>query len=264
MFHKFKNRVKLSATLKAETGLYVGAGQESFSPLAVQGSVMKNANGHPYIPGSSLKGVLRSFLESVQNNVYNEKSAQDCVSCNRELDDKEARKAKGDPEDVAVYIEQNSCPACRLFGSGIMAGKLKFADATLKTPEAWLGTEVRTGNAIDRDTHTVIDRALFDTEVIPSGTEFLFRVSAENLTGKEATIFSELMLHFAEGGISVGGRSRAGLGVVSVKDIMTALFYMDKENKKSYIPKKEEWVGIEGLVQRLSDEGVAYVQESKQ
>jgi len=257
MFHQFKNRVKLSATLKAETGLYVGAGQESFSPLAIQGAIMKNTNGYPYIPGSSIKGVLRSFLESVQN----EELTQNCVSCKNELGDKKAREAKGDPKEVAAYIGTYSCPACRLFGSGIMAGKLKFADATLKTPEAWLGTEVRTGNAIDRDTHTVVDRALFDTEVIPSGTEFLFRVSAENLTKEEAKMFSELMLYFAGGGITVGGRSRAGLGTISIKSIMTEIFYMDKKNKNPYMPEKKE-CKIEGLAELLSNKGVAYVQKS--
>jgi len=241
MYHLFKNRITLSATLKAETALYIGAGQKNFTPMAVQGSLLKNQRNEPYIPGSSLKGVLRSFLESVQG----EEEKAKCVSCTKDkeksLSDKTARfnkiqelKAETGREDgdalLAEYITANSCPACRLFGSGIMAGKLKFADATLLHPEAWMGTELRTGNAIDRDTHTVVTStgALFDTEVIPSGTEFSLRIVAENLTQEEAAMFSELLEYFAQGGITVGGRSRAGLGMVSLKEIEVEVSYMEK------------------------------------
>ena len=232
MYNQFINRVKLSATIKARTGLYIGAGQGSYSPLETQCPVVKTKQGYPYIPGSSLKGVLRSFLESVQCNIDNVILSQNCVSCNNSLAKKEDREAwvkrygsedaDGGTKRLAMYIEQGSCPACRLFGSPIMAGKLKFADATLKNQKK--ETEKRMGNAIDRDTHTAVSGALFETEVIPTGTEFSLLVIAENLTKEEAEIFSELMEYFADGGITIGGRARAGLGIISVKDFVTEVF----------------------------------------
>jgi len=232
VFDRFKNRFILRGTLRAETALYIGAGQESFTPLAVQGSLLKNVQGEPYIPGSSLKGVLRSFLESISDK-------GDCVCCGnklkgkRERDDKIAElKRNGDRDDgdalLAEYIDKNSCLACRLFGSGIMAGKLKFADAQLENSDAWIRTELRTGNAIDRDTHTTATSALFDTEVIPSGTKFSFRIAAENLGREELLIFGEIVQYFTQGGISVGGRSRAGLGQVSVSDISAEYHFIQK------------------------------------
>jgi CRISPR-associated RAMP protein (TIGR02581 family) len=261
MFHRFKNRIALSAVLKAETALYIGAGQESFSPLAVQGCVLKDGKGLPYIPGSSLKGVLRSFLESVTD------SACERGACAKKLKDKKKRQTKmyelaAKPENkgrngdelLAEYIASKafSCIACRLFGSGVMAGKVKVADATLRTPGDWVGTDLRTSNAIDRDTHTTAHSALFDTETIPSGTEFAFRVIAENLTAEEAQYFGELFGYFAQGGIAVGGRSRAGLGGVSVAgdDLKITVSYL---KQGEFVPVTEELpdIAIENVAKKL-------------
>ena len=95
-----------------------------------------------------------------------------------------------------------------------MAGKVKLSDARVN---AQVRMDVRKGNAIDRDSHTVASAALFETESVPAGTEFSFRVDAENLTQKEAENLMKLMDVFAEGEITVGGRSRAGLGKVMLE-----------------------------------------------
>jgi len=245
MFNRFRSRAVLSATLKAETPLYIGAGQESFSPMAVQGSILKNNMELPYIPGSSIKGVLRSFLESVQ-------PAQNCVCCNGELKGKKDREAHGSAEQLAAYIADadHSCLACRLFGSGVMAGKVKCADAALKDPGAFLRTELRSGNAIDRDTHTTASGALFDTEAIPAGTEFSLRMTAENLLEDEARAFSDLLAYFARGGITVGGRSRSGLGQVSVDEdgISLDFYYL---NGKDYAPARKK-IALKDLAKEVT------------
>jgi len=256
MYHQFKNRVKLTATLKAETALYIGAGQESFSPMAVQGSLLKDQHGYPCIPGSSLKGVLRSFLESVQEE---EKYCERGQRCAQKYETKEKRKKeKGNLSDAAFAknIYADACAVCRLFGNGVMAGKLKFADARLANIAAWLGTELRTGNAIDRDTHTTVAGVLYDTEVIPAGTEFKLRITAENLSEEEARIFSQLMRHFANGGITVGGRSRAGLGTVEADQIAVEVFYM---KPKQFAPEKEVAPSLEELAEFLAERKAAYV-----
>jgi len=242
MFNRFRNRVVLEATLKAETPLYIGAGQESFSPMAVQGSVLKNSAGMPYIPGSSIKGVLRSFLESVQ-------PIQNCVCCNGDFKGKNERTAFGTAEQLAKYLskKENSCLACRLFGSGVMAGKVKIADAALQDSDAFLRTELRSGNAIDRDTRTTASGALFDTEAIPAGTAFSLRVTAENLTVEEARAFRDLLLYFADGGIPVGGRSRAGLGQVRVDGIALTLYYL---NGTDFAPKPKK-IELANLVEEV-------------
>ena len=43
MFQKFYNRIELQATIVADTALYIGAGEASFDPGAIQGALLKNA-----------------------------------------------------------------------------------------------------------------------------------------------------------------------------------------------------------------------------
>ena len=211
MFDRFQNRIRIDATLAVESGLHIGAGEDSFQPTAINGAVLKNASGQPYIPGSSLKGVLRAYLAAVMDEP-GKSSVTDSLGTK---DDREKWKdnAKGDDKDMmlAQHIEEQSTLTERLFGSQLMAGKVKISDAQ---PAAAIRTEIRKGNAIDRDTHTVADKALFDTEFVPSGTIFSFRVDAENLTKDEAMVFLDLLDAFADSSITVGGRSRAGLGQV--------------------------------------------------
>ena len=54
----------LEATLVLETGLHIGAGDGEIHIGGIDNTVMKHPiSGEPYIPGSSLKGKIRSLLE---------------------------------------------------------------------------------------------------------------------------------------------------------------------------------------------------------
>ena len=54
----------LEATLVLETGLHIGAGDGEIHIGGVDNTVIKHpVSGEPYIPGSSLKGKIRSLLE---------------------------------------------------------------------------------------------------------------------------------------------------------------------------------------------------------
>ena len=64
---KIKNMHKFVGTLQLETGLHIGGSKDSLHIGGVDTPVIKfNKNGKetPYIPGSSLKGKLRSLLDS--------------------------------------------------------------------------------------------------------------------------------------------------------------------------------------------------------
>ena len=113
MFDKFHNRLRIDAVLVAETGLHIGAGEDSYQPTAINGSVLRDASGQPYIPGSSLKGVLRAFLASVLDDPI-----ESVVT--RDLGDKDKRdrwKEHNEADDIqmAKYIETKSTVTERLF-----------------------------------------------------------------------------------------------------------------------------------------------------
>src|SRR5580698_4610070 len=54
----------LFGDLHCETGLHIGAGKGSLEIGGADNPVVKDAFGFPYIPGSSLRGKVRSLLEN--------------------------------------------------------------------------------------------------------------------------------------------------------------------------------------------------------
>src|SRR5919205_1694031 len=60
---KLIGKLVLEADLTCETGLHIGAGKGSLEIGGADNPVVKDAFGRPYIPGSSLRGKLRSLLE---------------------------------------------------------------------------------------------------------------------------------------------------------------------------------------------------------
>lgn len=67
-----KGRIFLSFTIKTETGLHIGGSDESISVGGVDKTVIRNPyNGRPYIPGSSLRGKIRSLTEKYKGASQN-------------------------------------------------------------------------------------------------------------------------------------------------------------------------------------------------
>src|SRR5215475_10170628 len=60
---KLAGKLILSGDLHCETGLHIGAGKGSLEIGGADNPVVKDAFGLPYIPGSSLRGKIRSLLE---------------------------------------------------------------------------------------------------------------------------------------------------------------------------------------------------------
>ena len=101
----------------AESPIHIGAGGESFDPIQVDNAVIRDSRGNPYIPGSSLKGVLRSYMETLLNsNIDNRYSScfivnEPCVSNNYINDLKEvyikSDKAQNADQLIAEHIYRN-------------------------------------------------------------------------------------------------------------------------------------------------------------
>lgn len=75
-------KIFITGKIKAETGLHIGGSKSSLDIGGVDLNVIKTPKGEPFIPGSSLKGKLRSMLartegsESVNRSGAENKSAQ--------------------------------------------------------------------------------------------------------------------------------------------------------------------------------------------
>ncbi|MCZ6678315.1 MAG: CRISPR-associated RAMP protein Csx7 [Candidatus Poribacteria bacterium] len=225
MFHKFTSRLDITGTLETMTALHVGAGRAT-SPVSSDLPVVRDAVGQPYIPGSSFKGVLRSYIESVLRGFTSDKH----IVCNptdedeqcftrddmRELREQRTENDWGD-EKFTNEILDKTCWVCKLFGSSWYASKVQIRD--LYVPEGvWFGQfQQREGVAIDRDTETSADGMLYDYEVVPAGVQFDFRAIVDNAEPWQLGMLYVGLNAFEKERLTLGGGTSRGLGLVRLE-----------------------------------------------
>ena len=155
---------KITGKIVVKTGLHIGAGTDEVHIGGVDSPILRNPlNLEPYIPGSSLKGKMRSIMEWKLNKLA----------------------ADGNPCDCG----KTECPICRVFGSanskseetkGRGPTRLIVRDAVLseKSKELFYDSkeivEVKAENSINRITAKANPRFL--ERVVP-GVEFDFEIS---------------------------------------------------------------------------------------
>jgi CRISPR-associated protein Csm3 len=69
MSKKLIAKIFITGKLRAETGLHIGGSKSSLDIGGVDLNVIKSPKGEPFIPGSSLKGKLRSMLARVEGSI---------------------------------------------------------------------------------------------------------------------------------------------------------------------------------------------------
>ena len=219
-FSSFQNRYFVTAELVMEKPLHIGKGA-SLEPVGTDLPVIKTADGLPFIPGSSVKGVLRSKIERILRTLDSQKiklGGRRIWACNI-FDEKEkciSRESKKElekesEEKFTQKILERSCTACSLFGSTEIASRIYIKDMPL-IDEIGLRTEIRDGIAIDRDTGTVKEHAKFDYEVVPAKTRFKFEAVLENVEPWEVGLFGVVLKLWERGDIAIGGMTSRGLG----------------------------------------------------
>jgi len=81
---QLQSKININGKIKVLTGLTIGATQEGSEIGGLDNPVIKDSKGIPYIPGSSLKGKLRSLLEISEKNYDPGQEAGPCYcgNCN--------------------------------------------------------------------------------------------------------------------------------------------------------------------------------------
>lgn len=67
--NKLIEKVFISGSIVAKTGMHIGGSKTALDIGGIDLNVIKTANGIPYIPGSSIKGKLRSILAREEGSV---------------------------------------------------------------------------------------------------------------------------------------------------------------------------------------------------
>ncbi len=220
----FIGKYIISADIKLKTGLHIGGTEEGFEIGGIDNLVIKDKmTGVPYIPGSSLKGKIRSLLEWAHNKVTIEPLKE------KKDGNEETVGWKGslcvDPNEgigviFGVPAEKHQTP--------VLVGptRLTVRDALpeekqIKAWETVMGekiyTEVKTENFIDRLTSAATPRSM---ERVPAGSifkaEFIFDVYQKEDRERLKLLFEGMRL--LEDSYLGGGGTR-GSGQIEFKNI---------------------------------------------
>ncbi|MER3459031.1 MAG: type III-A CRISPR-associated RAMP protein Csm3, partial [Chloroflexota bacterium] len=164
---QLEGRVFFTFDIEAVTGLHIGGSDVGVEIGGVDKTVIRDPlTNRPYIPGSSLRGKMRSLVEKYQGKEQNQRIGQGYIhSCDRQEN-------------------YPNCDVCQVFG---VPGERDFAtptrlvvrDVHLKDASARKleesgrtdlpYTEVKTEVSIDRVTSAANPRQM---ERVPAGTEF--------------------------------------------------------------------------------------------
>jgi CRISPR-associated RAMP protein (TIGR02581 family) len=239
LLDKFENKYIIKGTIINETGLHIGSGNDSLSPIQVDNSVIRDNNGNPFIPGSSLKGVLRSYVERMLTNVEERKSYDDeelysCFIVSEPcIDNDEAKEIKKnkDSKEIAQQFYKRMCDVCKIFGCNHFSSRLQIKDMRLSDKKA--NIVKRDGVAIDRDTGTAADGKKYDFEVVSPGARFEFYMTLENIEEKHEDLLKMIIRTLRDGEIKIGGKTSAGLGDIILTE--EKVYRIDKTNLKEYL-----------------------------
>jgi CRISPR-associated RAMP protein (TIGR02581 family) len=228
MFDTFQNRLTVDGYIVAESALRVGAGRAS-ALTGTELAVLRDSQARPFIPGSSLKGVLRSHLEAVARGMAPAYADLQKIACDPTdkdhlcLTDRQMQALKrdaryqNDEAQFADAIHRELCLTCQTFGSPWWASPVRVRDLPVITDE-WFGQfEVRDGVAIDRDKGTAADGKLYNYEVVPAGTRFVLHIEAENLEPWQRGLLWLGVRALKRGKIALGGFTSRGLGWIRLE-----------------------------------------------
>lgn len=165
-----------------------------------------------YIPGSSIKGVIRSYVEKILRTMKGESKEGACNivggnSCTKRLEEKEEKR-----ELSSYEIYKESCRACKLFGNGKLKSRVVFLDAY---PDGELKSETRYGVSISRLTHSVA-AGPFDMEVLVKGN-FKTELYLENFQIWQFGLVALAVQALNRGLVRVGFGKNRGFGEVEAK-----------------------------------------------
>ncbi|MGC8838604.1 MAG: RAMP superfamily CRISPR-associated protein [Anaerolineae bacterium] len=212
--HKTRyNALRLTLHLSPRGPLLIKAGGVSADPALPDMQFVRTS--HPqkseivYIPGSSLKGVVRGFVEKALRTLGDEQSWK--WACPTFPDDQSSCAKRLEKEENSATVYKRSCGACRTFGHTRLKGRVSFTDLF---PVDKVRTEIRYGVAISRLSHAVA-HGPFEMEVAVSGT-FEGHLVLENFEIWQLGLLALALESMDQGLIKVGFGKNRGFGEVAV------------------------------------------------
>jgi CRISPR-associated protein Csm3 len=199
--------ITLEGEIDVITGLHIGASNDTVQIGGIDSAVIRDPRtGLPYIPGSSIKGKLRSLAEwsnpEVLRRIQNAKKPGEPCSCGRA-----------------------DCPVCVVFGATRSEETLDRGPTRLIVRDAVLkGTDFEFEDKVENMINRIKGTAEHPRHIerIAPGAEFLFSISFRILREQDRQLFSSIVLTSMDllEKDYLGGNGSRGYGRIEFKNLM--------------------------------------------
>jgi len=221
MLKKLLNQCTFDLRLETKEPLLIKSGSSVVSgPDMTFVRTHRHGSDEAFIPGSSLKGILRSHAERIartlkQRSVCGVFREADVAGCSWRVSGDNGR---GD--------YRASCPACRLFGSTHWKGRFRPGDAYLVEEDRDVEPEIRDGVGIDRVSGGASRGAKFDLEVMPAGVTFHTQLALVNFECWQLGWVAYVVRDLMDQRVRLGTGTSRGLGRVKASLDAVTLEYI--------------------------------------
>jgi CRISPR/Cas system CSM-associated protein Csm3 (group 7 of RAMP superfamily) len=181
-----KRRYYLQGDLALESPLIIGSGKDDRADI----ECLRDWHGNPFIPGTTLAGVLRHYLSEAK-----------CPGVDQ---------CFGEHKDDGAH------------------SLLVLQDAPALGTEK-VSSEIRDGIKLDSLKKTVIDKKKYDYEVLHPGQKFRFRLEAvqrDKGVPELDGLLAAVKLVLENGDVRLGAKTNRGFGCVRLANASTAVFGM--------------------------------------
>jgi len=238
-FGNFNSQYIIEGELNLGSAMNIGGAEttgDTDNPLA---KLIINQKEVPYIPGSSIKGVLRTEIERILRSTNN-------VVC--------------EPPNTCDPDNQNKsfsdyCVVCGIFGGMGLASHVRIQDSTPLSDNVITGK--KPGVGINRTLGIAQKGALYDMEIIHPEQLFKFKMIIENieLIDEKDTLSNEdtrskaifyLLVRLMAGHINIGKKSSSGLGNVKLQGVNVTKIWFS-EDADDFLEQKTYKVSLKDL-----------------
>lgn len=233
-------RVFIHGIITAKTGLHIGGTETAVSIGGVDNTVIRDPlTGRPYIPGSSLKGKMRSLTEKFDGLPQNQRIGSDVFI---HVAQNETEYKTSDVSHVYGIPANNFSLPTRLTVRDIPLTDESAAaldDARTDLPY----TEVKTEVAVDRVTAAATPRQL---ERVPAGAEFgPMEMVFSLFNADDARRFERVLdgMQYVEDDY-LGGSGTRGSGKVAFTNLKVVLKTKDDYHTPDIIAESDDLAGL--------------------
>lgn len=217
------NRFLARIIIEAETPLSVKSGEKSVVTDAV---VITDVNGLPYIPGSSIAGVLRHAWkdlkgEDEENNLFGFQKGEEGFGSRIIFSEARILNSQGEVMDGMLNPE-----------------KISKDDLLKHYASLPIRQHVRIGHHGVAEEH-----GKFDEQVVFAGTRFCFEMEMLG-NANEENIFKELLNILNHSSFRLGSGTRSGFGKIKVVSIQQASIPVNNKcylEKSSNLEESKKW-----------------------